>query len=287
MGESRHDALLESLPHGVLDQVRQRFRVGLGREAVALALEPRAQDVGVFDDPVVDQGERAAAVAVRVRVTLGRGTMRRPTRVADAAAAVQWRLGQKVPQAPDASRQLAGLDPTSVQDRDSGGVVAAIFEPAQALHQNRCRFPRPDVPDDSTHRSRVLCLEFEERFPRDRETEAGEPGEPGAAQGLGRGAPTARLPAASEARGPQLHAGSIHVPLAPFKFEARPRSRALTLPLPIRPHNGLAMVHLARACRAATACPLRSRGRPAASRPRISRRLRRGRVHAPRPRVCR
>src|SRR5207237_4331886 len=204
-------------------------------EAVTLALEPRAQDGGVFADPVVGQGERAAAVAVRVRVTLGRGTMRRPTRVADAAAAVQWRLGQKVPQAPDASRQLAGLDPTSVQDRDSGGVVAAIFEPAQALHQNRCRFPRPDVPDDSTHRSRVLCLEFEERFPRDRETEAGELGEPGPAQGPGRGAPTARLPAASGPRGPRLHAGAIHVPLAPFNFEARPRSRALTPPLPIRP----------------------------------------------------
>src|SRR5207237_9514355 len=175
------------------------------------------------------------------------GPMRRPGRVADAAAAVQRRLRQEGPQAPDASRQLAGLDPTSVQDRDSGGVVAAIFEPAQALHQNRCRFPRPDVPDDSTHRSRVLCLEFQERLPRDRETEAGELGEPGPAPGPGRGAPTARLPAASEPRAPQLHAGSIHVPLAPTKFEARPRSRALTPPPPIRPHNGLALGPPARA----------------------------------------
>src|SRR5256886_6365840 len=222
MAESGRDTLLERLARRVFDQVRQRFGVGLRREAMTGSLEPGAQDVRVLDDPVVNQGQRAVTVGVRMRVTLRRSPMRRPARVADATAAVHRRLRQKAPQARDASRKLAGLEAATVQNRDPGGVVAAILEPARALHQNRRRFSRPNVPNDSAHRSRILWLEFEQWLPGDRKAEPGELREPvlggtavaGPANDAGPRALPARLPAGARARGlplHALHAGSIHV----------------------------------------------------------------------------
>src|SRR6478672_8149040 len=52
-------------------------------------------------------------------------------------------------------RQLAGATPqfdaAVVDDRHAGRVVAAIFEAAQAVNQNRNDFLRPDVSNDPAH----------------------------------------------------------------------------------------------------------------------------------------
>ena len=82
------DGVLEAVVlHLALDQVRDDLGVGLGDERVALALQLVLQVEVVLDDAVVDDDDLAGAVAVRVRVLLGRPAVRRPARVADAVVA--------------------------------------------------------------------------------------------------------------------------------------------------------------------------------------------------------
>ena len=93
----------------------------------------------VLDDAVVDDDDAAGAVAVRVRVLLGRPAVRRPARVADAVLARRAARGDDVLE----PRQLAGaapqLDRAVAHDRDARRVVAAILEPPQPVDENRQR----------------------------------------------------------------------------------------------------------------------------------------------------
>ena len=105
----------------------------------------------VLDDAVVDDDDLAGAVAVRVRVLLGRPAVRRPARVADAVVA-----GERVG-ADDLLevRQLAGaaaqVDRAVADDRDAGRVVAAVLEPPQPVDEDGHDVLRSDVADDSAH----------------------------------------------------------------------------------------------------------------------------------------
>ena len=82
------DGVLEAVVlHLALDEVRDDLGVGFGDEHVALPLQLLLQIEVVLDDAVVDDDDLAGAVAVRVRVLLGRPAVRRPARVADAVVA--------------------------------------------------------------------------------------------------------------------------------------------------------------------------------------------------------
>ncbi len=56
-GERGADGIREIAGVGLLHQVRQRLRVGIGVEHVAARLEPVPQLAEVLDDPVVDDGD--------------------------------------------------------------------------------------------------------------------------------------------------------------------------------------------------------------------------------------
>ena len=81
-----------SLLHLALDEVRDDLRVGLGLELVALRLQLFLQLEVVLDDAVVHDDDAARAVAVRMRVLLGRAAVRGPARVAHAVQSID-RLG--------------------------------------------------------------------------------------------------------------------------------------------------------------------------------------------------
>ena len=72
--------------------------------AVELALQLEV----VLDDAVVDDDDPAVAVAVRMRVLLGRPAVRRPARVADAELALDRILRQHVVQVARACRRCGG-----------------------------------------------------------------------------------------------------------------------------------------------------------------------------------
>ena len=146
------DRVLEAVVfHLALDQVRDDFRVGFGDELVALALQLLLQVEVVLDDAVVDDDDLAGAVAVRMGVFFGRPAVRRPARVADAVVADS---GCRVDDVFEV-RELAGaapqFDAAVAHDGDARRVVAAIFEPPQAVDEHRHDFLRSDVADDSAH----------------------------------------------------------------------------------------------------------------------------------------
>jgi len=56
--------------------------------------------------------------------------------MSDAAAAVHRRSSEELAQAGDASRELAGLYASPIQDGHPSGVISAVFQSRQPLDQN-------------------------------------------------------------------------------------------------------------------------------------------------------
>ena len=84
-----HGVLEPVVLHLALDQVRDDLGVGLGDELVPFLLQLALQLEIVLDDAVVHDDDPSGAVAVRVRVLLGRTAVRRPAGVADAVFAFE------------------------------------------------------------------------------------------------------------------------------------------------------------------------------------------------------
>ena len=132
--------------------------VGLAREGRAVGDELVLQLVEVLDDAVVDQGELAVlAAAVRVGVLVGGAAVGGPAGVADAGR--RARRGGAASSASCRLTELAGAllasrRRPSVDQGDARGVVAAVLEAGQALHDDVQGFAvgvRADVSHDSAH----------------------------------------------------------------------------------------------------------------------------------------
>ncbi len=71
----------------IANQMREHFRVGVGFESVPGGEQFILQQVVVFDDAVVDDGDFAGLVQLRMRIFVRRDSMSGPARVADAEVA--------------------------------------------------------------------------------------------------------------------------------------------------------------------------------------------------------
>ena len=151
-GPERRDEV-SGRPVLVAEQHRRDLGVGLGAERVAEAHEVGPQLGEVLDDAVVDDREAVIVGEVRVRVGIRRPAVRRPARVADARRAVGHGVGcQVVAQHLQLAGALAHVEGAAlVDDRDAGGVVAAVFEPGEPREEDGLAVPRAHVSDDSTH----------------------------------------------------------------------------------------------------------------------------------------
>ncbi len=146
-----------------MDQVGDDFGVGLRFKRVAQAKQAFALLLVVFDDAVVHQ--RHAGTDVRMGIGLGDPTMGRPAGVADAELA----LGTLLRGGGLHFHHTAGATHTAYrplfQHRDSGGVIATVFQPLQPFHQNRHHITSCDRADNSTHgrhpddyKTRILAI---------------------------------------------------------------------------------------------------------------------------------
>ena len=137
----------------VLDEVGDDLGVGLGDEGVALGDELVLEREVVFDDAVVDDDEGAGAVAVGVGVLFGGAAVGGPAGVADAEGAVDGvesaRTASRLRSLPGARRSSRPLG--AAGDGDAGGVVAAVFEAAQAFNDDGDAGLGADVTDNSAH----------------------------------------------------------------------------------------------------------------------------------------
>ncbi len=125
----RRDAALEQ----IVDQMHHDLGVGLGREHRALGLEFRAQFAEILDDAVMHHGD--AFGGVRMGIVLGRPAMGGPAGVPDAGVAAE-RLGLEP--GLEVLQLALGAPPRQsavLQRSDPRGIVAAIFEPLQRIHQ--------------------------------------------------------------------------------------------------------------------------------------------------------
>ena len=147
-------------PEAAVDQVGDHLGIGLRAEDVALGLQHRLERPVVLDHPVVHDRHarlhRHAGVAdapqMRVRVGVGRRAVRRPAGVADADRRVGLRLPHERFQSVEPPRGLQHPDPAVLLERgDPGGVVSAVFEPTQPLHDQATRPSKTDIAHDATH----------------------------------------------------------------------------------------------------------------------------------------
>src|ERR1041385_1638062 len=107
--------------------MREHFRVGVGSEfAVAIADELIFQSLVIFDDAVVNESQPTARIEMRVRVLVGRLSVRSPAGMTDSVSPSRRPFRHELAQLRDASRALAGFDFIAIDNRDPGGVVAAI-----------------------------------------------------------------------------------------------------------------------------------------------------------------
>ena len=134
------------------DEVGQDLGVGLRAKLMPRLHERRAEHLVVFDDAVVHERQPAGLVEVRVRVGIVGLAVGGPARVGDADLAGRFVLLQQIRERLDAALALAGLDQAAVDGGQPGGVVAAVFEPPQAVEEDGGRGGLADVADDSAHK---------------------------------------------------------------------------------------------------------------------------------------
>ena len=137
-------------------QMRDDFRVGLRIEGVAVAGQFLAQLREILDDAVVDDGD--AVGEMRVRIGLVRHAVGGPAGVADADGAVQRLALQPALQIDQlalgpAARQFAPLD-----RGHAGGIVAAIFEALERIHDERRHRRMAHDADYSAHACCPRCV---------------------------------------------------------------------------------------------------------------------------------
>jgi hypothetical protein len=102
----------------------------------------------------VDESEAPVRVEVRVRVLVGRLSVGSPPRVADSESSGRRSFSHQFSERCDPPGALAGFYLVAVDDRDPGGVIAAIFKPAQTIEKDGRSFRSTDVTDNATHKGK-------------------------------------------------------------------------------------------------------------------------------------
>ncbi len=136
--------------------MREHFGVGVGGEiSVAVANELIFERLVILNHAVMHEGQPAGRIEMGMRVLVGRFAVRGPAGVADAVGAGGRPFGHQFPQLGDPARAFPRLDLVTVDDRDAGGVVAAIFQAAQTIQKNGRCLRTSDVTDNPAHEGSV------------------------------------------------------------------------------------------------------------------------------------
>ena len=144
------------------DKMRQNFRVRAGVKRVTGFDEALLELIVVLDHAVVDDGDLAGLIEMRMGVFIAGRAVSRPASVADADVAG---CGVRLNFTRDAFINLALLLADDqggvIQNRHARAVVAAIFEATQCFQQNgRGRF-FPEVSDDAAHDVVYFCSKIQ------------------------------------------------------------------------------------------------------------------------------
>ena len=148
--------LLEVAAIELADEMRQHLGVGLGAEGMA-ALDERLPDRGgVLDDAVVDDRDLAGLVGVRMRVGRGGRAVRGPAGMPDAEGTARQIAVELLLERGQLAGGLVDLEAVAVDDRDAGGVVAAVLEAPEPVDEQVRRWAGTDVSDNAAHSAWIL-----------------------------------------------------------------------------------------------------------------------------------
>ena len=136
------------------DQMGEDFGVGFRAKLVSRLSKPFLDPVEVFNHTIVNHGDPAGPVKVRMGVFVRRRAVRGPAGVADAELTGR-RLGLEgsAETFVDFPLFFARLEFGVVQHAQPGAVITAVFEPAQSFKQDGCRLLLADVAYDAAHKS--------------------------------------------------------------------------------------------------------------------------------------
>ncbi len=130
--------------------------VGLGLEHRTVFLKLFAQFAEILDDAVVNHGE--AFSGVRMSIVLGRPAMRGPARMSDAGV-TRERLGsQSRLEILELAFGAAALEMVAFECRDAGGIIAAIFQPLERIHQLLRDRAASENADNAAHAGQYLPI---------------------------------------------------------------------------------------------------------------------------------
>ena len=119
---------LRPIHESILDEMRQHLGIGLGPERMALLQQRITKLDIVFDDPIVDHRDVAAAVGMWMSIGIVRSPMSSPAGMPDSSASGRLRDGYRGAQILQISCRLAYFQRSLVgDDGDSGRVIASIL----------------------------------------------------------------------------------------------------------------------------------------------------------------
>lgn len=145
------DAPIEMIP----DEVRQDLSVRLGSESMVLALEFEAQGGIILDDAVMDEGQSAGAIQVRVRVKVAGQTVGGPPCMAQAQGSASRPAREQARQLTYPPNALAHVQPAAFERAEPGGIVAPIFQAPQSLYQERRGGFFANIANNPAHKFRL------------------------------------------------------------------------------------------------------------------------------------
>ena len=141
---------------GLFDQMREDFGIGLALKVMSAALQLLAQLGEVLDDAVVDDGDTTVATGVGMGVGNRRLSVGGPAGVANAAGSIAVDVGELALKARDLAHTADDIEmcrgALAHLERDTRGVIAAIFHTLKARDQDVLCNIRAGVADNSAHR---------------------------------------------------------------------------------------------------------------------------------------
>ena len=132
-------------------EVGEDFGVGLGSEGVAFGDQLFLELLVILNDAVVDKGDLAGLIEMRMGIRVRGRPMRGPAGVANAGVALGRLLGEEGGEIVDAAALFAELEFSIVHEAETGGVVATVFETAESFEDDGLSGPLANVANDATH----------------------------------------------------------------------------------------------------------------------------------------
>ena len=161
MDDSLGELALALLLH-VFDELYQHFRVGLALKVEAFLLQLRTEDVKVFYDSIVHEGEIARLREVGMGIGHRGFAMSGPAGVGDAEVSGQILASSHSLQVGHLARGLVDIQVLTVQQSHSGRVVTTILKPVKSFNQYGISLSASNISNYSTHTDILILFVYDQ-----------------------------------------------------------------------------------------------------------------------------